>query len=395
MADRVKLTKRMLERLEPVTRETWVMDSEVVGLGVRQRPNANASFVMRWKDANSRDKKFTIGLVSKVELEAARAIAKQRFSEVAAGENPIEKRKNERMWSHTIADVIEDAEIDLQNKKRSPTYIRDFKQQMRDYVIPSIGSTLVKDVQPSDIDRILAKLSSRAALHNRVRAGLSRLFQFAIRMRYRFDNPVAGTIQQTEQPRTRLLGDKEVDAILDILNKSKARSSDAMRLLYFTGSRPKELFGSQWRDFDLENGVWTKPAQTVKQRRVHTVTLHKIALAVLKRIADEDLDPLQQARPGEKVSLSPDAFVFPGPGKGGHLTTIKRHAATVFKAAGVGDVRPYDLRKAFTSRLVASGADLRTIMSLTGHTQVAVLIKHYAHVMDGKQKELLASVFGE
>jgi site-specific recombinase XerD len=66
----------------------------------------------------------------------------------------------------------------------------------------------------------------------------------------------------------------------------------------------------------------------------------------------------------------------------------------VFKASGVKDVRPYDLRKAFASRLVASGADLRTIMSLTGHTQVAVLIKHYAQVMDGKQKEVLDKVFG-
>ncbi|TIU52606.1 MAG: site-specific integrase, partial [Mesorhizobium sp.] len=57
-------------------------------------------------------------------------------------------------------------------------------------------------------------------------------------------------------------------------------------------------------------------------------------------------------------------------------------------------VRPYDLRKAFASRLVASGADLRTVMSLTGHTQVAVLLKHYAHVMDGKQREVLEKAFG-
>ena len=28
------------------------------------------------------------------------------------------------------------------------------------------------------------------------------------------------------------------------------------------------------------------------------------------------------------------------------------------------------------------------------HTQVAVLIKHYAQVMDGKQKEVLDKVFG-
>ena len=57
------------------------------------------------------------------------------------------------------------------------------------------------------------------------------------------------------------------------------------------------------------------------------------------------------------------------------------------------DVRPYDLRIAFTSRLVTSEAGHRTIMC-PRHTQANVLIKHYAHVMYGKQKELLKDVFG-
>jgi len=62
--------------------------------------------------------------------------------------------------------------------------------------------------------------------------------------------------------------------------------------------------------------------------------------------------------------------------------------------AGLINARPYDLRKAFASRLLASGTDLRTVMSLTGHTQVNVLLKHYTHVMPGKQREALEKVFG-
>lgn len=91
----------------------------------------------------------------------------------------------------------------------------------------------------------------------------------------------------------------------------------------------------------------------------------------------------------------PTDWVFPsGDAKEGHLTTIKKHHAMVIKEAKLSDVRPYDLRKAFISRLVASGADLKTVMSITGHTQVAVLMKHYAQVMEGKQKEVLDKVFG-
>lgn len=150
-----------------------------------------------------------------------------------------------------------------------------------------------------------------------------------------------------------------------------------------TGSRPKELFGAKWQDFDLVSGIWSKPAQTVKQRRIHRVPLQNAALATLRRM-HEEITPAPE----------PGHFLFPSDGRDGHLTTIKNFAKTVLKTSGVKDVRPYDLRKVFATRLVASGADLRTIMSLTGHTQVAVLIKHYAQVMDGKQKEVLDKVFG-
>jgi integrase len=155
-----------------------------------------------------------------------------------------------------------------------------------------------------------------------------------------------------------------------------------MRLLALTGSRPKELFQSRWKDFDLDAGVWTKPAQTVKQKRTHRVTIRPEAVAVLKRIKENNF------------GAEPGAYVFPSSGATGRLTTLKNYAKAVFAAAGVEDVRVYDLRKAFISRLVASGADLRTVMSITGHTQVNVLMRHYANVMDGKQKEALKMAFG-
>ena len=386
MADKVKLTKRYIDRELPeqVERETWVWDSEVTGFGIRIRPGSRPVFAIRWKDGHnwSRNRKYTIGPVAQIELEDARAIAKQRFGEITRGDNPIAKRKNDRQYKHNVNDLIEQAIIDLGEKRRSLTYIRDFKQQMRDYVSPHIGNALVADVAPSDIDRILARIAQRPALHNRVRAGMMRLFTFAIRQRYRLDSPVNGATPQAEEARTRSLTEGELDAILGAIAERPGQSGDAMRLLALTGSRPRELFQSRWKDFDLDEGVWTKPAQTVKQKKTHKVSLRPEAVAVLRKMREEAQD------------ASTGAFLFPSNGALGRLTTIKKYARTVFEASGVEDVRVYDLRKAFISRLVASGADLRTVMSITGHTQVNVLMRHYAHVMDGKQKEALEKAFG-
>jgi hypothetical protein len=43
----------------------------------------------------------------------------------------------------------------------------------------------------------------------------------------------------------------------------------------------------------------------------------------------------------------------------------------------------------FATRLVAAGKDMRTVMSLTGHTQVSVLMKFYAQPVPEKQREAL------
>ncbi len=382
MAQRVKLTRRVIDRLAPVTKETWLMDSEVIGFGIRQRPNAGPVYSMRWKDKNSRDRKMKIGPVAGVELEAARNIARQRLGEIALGDNPIEKRRAERFYHQTVSDLVERV-IEEMASTRAPHYVANFKQQMRDYVEPTIGATLVRDVTASEIDRILGKVRDRPALHNRIRAGLSKLMNKAIRWGYRPNNPVFGTELRPEAHRTRLIDDAEMASLLDTLTKHPGPSSDAMRLLFSTGARPQELLAARWHDFDLVAGVWSRPAQTVKQRRTLTVTLDYAAVAILKRMSEA------------AHGAAPESFIFPSHGVTGHLTTIRNHARKMFAEAGIKDARPYDLRKAFASRLVAAGNNLAAVMSLTGHTQVAILLKHYAHVMPGGQRAALDSIFGK
>lgn len=384
MTVRVKLTKRYIERNVPssVEKETWIWDKDVLAFGIRMRPKARPVYAMRWKDEANRARKRTIGPVHGMDLNAARNLAQHWWGEIAAGEDPKEKAAARKRFKKTIRDLVDEIAEGMETSGRSKNYVRDFLQQMRDHVLPVIGDQLIRDVTPMEIDRILIKIAAKPPLHNRVRAGLSRVFTKACRDRYRPDNPVQGTTRQDEPPRTRLLKESEMDRLLAALNQHPGQSSDALRLLWLTGSRPQELLGCRWRDLDLNEGTWTKPAQTVKQRRFQHVSLQEAAIAVFRRIHESaDNPPL-------------DAWVFPSRSKSGHLTTVKKFAAKVFAEAGISDVRPYDLRKAFISRLVASGADLRTIMSITGHTQVTVLMKHYAHVMDGKQKQVLKEVFG-
>jgi integrase len=372
---RTKLTQRMVANLKPVTKETWTMDSEVSGLGVRQRPNGKPTYALRWKDKNGRDRKMTLSPIS-VELEAIRSVARQRLGEIAGGENPLDTKAKER-HKQSVEDLMALVVDDLRTKNRAKKYIADVEQQCEDYISPVIGSMAVHEVTAGDIDKILRKLRNKPATHNRVRATLSRMFKLAIRWGYRTDDPTFGAEKAQEQPRERLLTDEELTALLAALKQIDKQSADAIRVLAWTGSRPKELFGSRWEDFDLEASIWTKPAQTVKQKRTHTLQLHELAVATLKRMKEEQQPQIK------------DAYVFPSFGATGHLTTIKKSFKKALTIAKIKqNTRPYDLRKAFITRLVGE-TDLRTVMALTGHTQVAMLMKHYAQAVPKKQIEAL------
>jgi integrase len=374
---RTKLTQRMVTNLKSASKETWIMDSEVIGLGVRVRPNSKPMFALRWKDRNSRDRKMTLGPTS-VELDAIRAVARQRLGEIAGGENPLDSKAKER-HKQSVEDLIDLVADDMRSRNRSPSYVRDFLQQCRDYVQPTIGSMAVYEVTSGDVDKVLRKLRRTPALHNRVKAGLSRMFKLSIRWGYRTDDPTFGAEKAQEQARERYLDDEELTAILTALRQIEPQSADAIRLLAWTGSRPKELLSARWSDFDLDAAIWTKPAQTVKQKRNHTLQLHKLAVATLRRMRDEQ---------GVK---DPHAFVFPSTGKTGHLMTLKRSFKTALVRAGITkNTRVYDLRKAFITRLVSTGeVDIKTVMALTGHTQVAMIMRHYAQAVPQKQTEAL------
>lgn len=50
-------------------------------------------------------------------------------------------------------------------------------------------------------------------------------------------------------------------------------------------------------------------------------------------------------------------------------------------------IRPYDLRHAFGTELVAAGVDIGTVSKLMGHSSPMMLLKHYAYIMDSQKKE--------
>ena len=169
-----------------------------------------------------------------------------------------------------------------------------------------MGALRVKDVSQFDVDDLHRRYADRPYEGNRVLALLSKMFSLAERWGWREGNPARGIERYPEQSRDRKLSPEERERLLAALSayvaeKPSADREDAatvIRILMLTGARCGEVLGAEWDQFDLDAGVWIKPAATTKQKRTHRLPLAPEVVAILKN--------------RERRS----SFVFPGPGKG-------------------------------------------------------------------------------
>ncbi len=140
----------------------------------------------------------------------------------------------------------------------------------------------------------------------RVRNRIKAVMAWAIANGNRADNPAGDSLepvlprQSASKNHFPALPHKEVKGALEKIQESGAWDSTklAFRFLVLTASRPGEVLGAVWPEFDLKNREWTIPAHRMRAGRQHRVPL-----------SDSALDVLPQAR-----SLSPETgLVFPNP----------------------------------------------------------------------------------
>ncbi|MFM8552145.1 MAG: tyrosine-type recombinase/integrase, partial [Nitrospiraceae bacterium] len=75
---------------------------------------------------------------------------------------------------------------------------------------------------------------------------------------------------------------KEVPAFLVDLRSREGLAARALELCILTATRTAETTGARWSEFDLEEGVWTIPAERMKAGRDHVIPLSGPALAIVK-----------------------------------------------------------------------------------------------------------------
>ena len=71
-------------------------------------------------------------------------------------------------------------------------------------------------------------------------------------------------------------------------------------------------------------------------------------------------------------------------------STVTHRFQAALEAAGLRRIRFHDLRHTCATLLLAQGVHPRLIMEILGHSQIAITMNLYAHVIPAMQKEVAA-----
>lgn len=387
-----KLTKRMIDALQPRDKDYFEWDDELAGFGVRVWPTGKKTYVAQYR-AGKQTRRFKIGSHGALTVEEARKQAKTVLGDVARGEDPQQDRATRRK-SLTVKDLC-DAYFAAADKglifgkrgkpKKSSTLYVDRGRANR-HIIPLLGNKLVQDLTTADVVKMMRDVTvGKTALNEKteklrgraiVQGGagtasqavtlMSAILTYAASEGIVPHNVARGIQKPAVGRRTRRLTADEYLSLGKALDASQGEPWQAVagiKLFLLTGFRLQEIAALKWSEVD-EAGSCFRLGDSKTGESVRPVG--RPVFDVLKSL--------------ERIPGNP--HVLPSPRKEeGYYTALDTAMERVTEAAGISGVTSHTLRHSYASVAGDLGFTEITISALLGHAAGNVT-QRYVHHLD-------------
>lgn len=369
VGDEMKFTKKSLDSIEANGKRQVLFDDDLPGLAIRVSEIGRISFYYSYRIGKGRmaTKKWVhIGAYPAWTPENAKQKVRELAAQVTMGSDPADAIKSSKA-AVTVVDVIKSFWEQHISAKLKPSSQRLYKGIIDKHIVPMLGKINIREVAHRDVARLHHELRGAPYMANRTAAVLSKFFNWCEKHGYRDrnSNPAEDLEKYKEQKRMEFLKIEDIEAIgqslsaLEALGHVSPMPAAALRLLLLTGARLDEILSLKWSYLDLDANLANLPDSKTGFKVLH---LPLPAVEVLRSLPVFD-----------------NEYVFPSDSKSGHLTSIRKPWAAICAHAGLSGWRLHDLRHAFASAAVNSGASLPMIGALLGHKNTSTTAR-YAHV---------------
>ncbi len=280
-----------------------------------------------------------------------------------------------------------------------PKTIDQYKQIVRQHIIPDLGLIKMKDLNPRQIQALYSKkmeggASARTVLL--IHAVLRRALNQALKLGVIGRNPALAVIRpKLKHIEMKVLTDSQVRTLLS------AATGDRFEVLYWlavaTGLRQGELLGLKWSDVDWVNrrlriqrqvqrirgGLVFSEPKTAAGRRV-------IALGVATIQALKKQQFFQVGRIHDIGSLWQDYdLIFPSSiGTPLDPSNLYHSFKQLLKKASLPNIRFHDLRHTAATLMLQQGTYPKIVQERLGHSDIIMTLNTYSHVLPVMQDEV-------
>lgn len=305
----------------------------VSGLLLQVTPTGAKSWILRVVIGTKR-RNIGLGSFPEISLAKAREKAAQAKEDIANGIDPIENRqslKRDLITKQLSIKTFDDASKDYIKMKakefRNPRQQQQWSNSLEKYASPHIGKIPVSEINLHHIKAVLDPIwETKTETASRVRARLENILGWCAVHGYRSsENPARwnGYLDEIYPSAQKIKNKKhfsalpvnEIPSFIAQLKKRTGTAARALEFLILTASRTNEVIGDKrigkpgitWAEIDLENAIWTIPAERMKSGKIHKVPLSKRALEIIN--LNKIGKPTELIFPGPKGDIPSNNFL--------------------------------------------------------------------------------------
>lgn len=276
------------------------------GLYLVVKPSGSRSWMLRYQHKGRR-RDFGLGPVHDVSLAEARVAAMDIRKMVRAGVDPVEQRglKRPSRASRPTFEVVARKCYESLRKgwkdRRNASWIASFEN----HVFPLIGSKPIDAIDSkaalSVMEPIWLTIPDTA---RKILQRIGAVLDYA-HIKGMIAQPVSlrsvrkGLPRQTRQVQHRqAMPYRDVPGFMaKLMALMPSVGRDALKLTVLTATRSGEVRNAVWGEFDLDKAIWSIPAERMKMKESHVVPLAPAAVALMRRLHDEQLVLDGEAKP--------------------------------------------------------------------------------------------------
>ncbi len=287
------LTETAVKAAKPSAKVAKLSDSG--GLQLWISPEGGKYWRLAYR-FDGKQKVLALGAYPAVSLKDARAARDAAKRDLAAGRDPNQKKKLDRLEAEAVALQTFDAlTAEFLAKKRREGKA-DTTLSKLDWLLglasPDLGPRPIAAITAPEVLAVLRKVETRGRLEtaSRMRAVIGEVFRYAIATGKAENDPTfalrGALTTPTTTHRAAIVEPVAFGALLRAVDTYEGTPEvlAALQLMALTFVRPGEMRHALWSEFDLVAGLWIIPAGRMKMKRTHRVPLAPQAVAILKRL---------------------------------------------------------------------------------------------------------------